>query len=97
MKEPTTPHSIAMQEKVQINRAFLISEGWELKEEKSLYETFMLKSNNDIVCSIGLYGEFSISELHWCNKKPEKSFFTRNSSLTVEDYRTIIHLLNIRA
>jgi len=95
MKTPTTPFSIQAQEKIKINRKFLLSKGWVLEEEKPLYETFKHIKNSSLVCSIGLYGSFSISELHWINETPERSFFTLNPELTEDDYFTIIRLLNI--
>jgi hypothetical protein len=96
MKTPTTPYSIAVQEKAQITRDFLESEGWKLIEEVPLFETFQHTKNSDIKCSIGLYGGFSIVELHWCNKTPEREFSTINPDLTIDDYKTIVRLLNIR-
>lgn len=96
MKQPTTEYAIAMQEQVQINREFLLSQGWELKDEKPLYETFVHKSDPDVVCSIGAYGEFSIAELHWCNKTPDREFTTINPRLTTDDYFKIIDLLSIQ-
>lgn len=95
MKKPTTPYCIALQNKIQINRQFLESKGWVLNEEYPSFESFVHTKNNDLVCSIGLYGSFYIAELHWCNKTPEKVFNTINPSLTIEDYETIIKLLNL--
>jgi len=95
MKTPTTPFSIEVQEKAQITRSFLESEGWELFEEKPLFEKFTHHKNSSLRCSIGLYGEFAITELHWMNQTPEKEFSTINSNLTTEDYHAIIKLLNI--
>lgn len=94
MKEPTTPFAIQAQQNIQINRKFLESRGWILKEEKPLYDSFIHSKNSDLVCSIGLYGEFYVSELHWCNKTPEKVFSTVNRDLTIDDYDTILKLLN---
>lgn len=96
MKTPTTPFSIDVQERVKINRTFLESQGFSLKEEYPLFETFEHSKNGSIVCSIGLDGSFSISELHWCNQTPEKYFYTINPNLTEEDYLTIVKLLNIQ-
>lgn len=96
MKTPTTPYSIAVQKKAQITRRFLESEGWKLIEEKPLFETFEHTKNADLKCSIGLYGGFSLVELHWCNKTPEREFSTINNELTIDDYHTIIRLLNVR-
>lgn len=95
MKTPTTEFSIAMQEKIQINRDFLLTQGWVLTEEKPLFERFVHSSNLNFVCSIGLYGEFSIAELHWCNKTPEKYFCALNPTLTEEDYFKIIDMLRL--
>ena len=95
MKEPTTPYSTAVQEHVQITRDFLLSEGWILKVEWPLCEEYEYSVSSDLVCHIGLYGDFSISELHWLNKTPEKYFHTMNPDLTTEDYHTILRLLNI--
>lgn len=95
MKQPTTEYSIAIQEQVKINRTFLEVQGWTLDEEKPLFETFKHSRNSSLVCSIGLYGDFSIVELHWMNQTPEKAFYTLNPNLTEEDYFTIINLLNI--
>jgi len=97
MKKPTTPYSIAMQEEIQINREFLESRGWVLDEEKPLFETFKHSKDENLVCSIGLYGNFSITELHWCNKTPERYFSTMNPKLTHEDYDYIVKILNIKA
>lgn len=96
MKTPTTPYSITVQEKAQITRKFLESQGWKLVEEKPLFESFEHTKNADLKCSIGLYGGFSIVELHWCNKTPEREFSTINNELTIDDYHTIIRLLNVR-
>lgn len=96
MKTPTTPWSINVQENVQINRAFLEAQGFVLKDEKPLFETFYHIKDQDLICSIGLYGDFSIHELHWCNKTPEKGFSTINPELTTEDFFTIVKLLAIR-
>jgi hypothetical protein len=96
MKIPTTPYSIALQEKWKITREFLLSEGWVLKNEYPLFETFEHSKNADLVCSIGLYGSFSLCELHWCNKTPDREFSTINSELTKDDYYQVIKLLGIR-
>ena len=93
MKEPTTPFAIGTMEKMQITRKFLLEQGWELDEDKPLFETF--KKGQSYYCMIGMYGDFSIGELHWLNRDPERYFHTRNSDLTIDDYFTIIKLLNI--
>lgn len=72
-----------------------MDEGWTLEEEKPLYEKFVHSKNADIVCSIGLYGEFSIAQLHWCNKTPDKIFSAINPSITESDYKKILELLRI--
>lgn len=95
MKTPTTEYSIAIQEQVKINRTFLEAQGWALEMEKPLFETFKHIKNSSLECSIGLYGDFSIAELHWMNQTPEKAFYTLNPNLTEEDYFTLIKLLNI--
>lgn len=95
MKQPTTPVSIDIQANMQINRDFLLSKGWILQDEYPLFENFFHSKNKDLVCAIGLYGEFSIAQLHWCNKTPERQFITMNSKLTKEDYEVILRLLNI--
>lgn len=95
MKTPTTEFSIAVHEQAQINREFLLSQGWELRAEYPLFEEFIHSRNANLVCSIGLYGEFSLAELHWLNKTPDKQFSTLNSKLTRDDYKTIVSLLNI--
>lgn len=94
MKTPTTPFSIDVQERAKINRKFLESQGWILIKEYPLFESFEHRRNSDLVCSIGLYGSFSIHELHWMNKTPEGGFSALNSNLTEEDYFTILRLLN---
>lgn len=96
MKEPTTPYCISINDKRQIDRGFLLSEGWVLTEEYPLFEVFTHSKNEDLKCSIGLYGGFSITELHWLNKDPETEFSAMNPNLTKEDYHTIIRLLNIK-
>jgi hypothetical protein len=96
MKKPTTPWAKMVQEKAQINRDFLISQGWRLKEEKPLFETFTHTKNPDAFCSIGLYGEFSLTKVHWCNKTPELFFNTVNPDLTTDDYFSILRMLRIR-
>lgn len=95
MKEPTTPYSIDINQKIEINRIFLLSEGWELEKEYPLFETFTHPKDSRLRCSIGLYGSFSITELHWINNTPEREFQTVNSNLTKADYFKIIELLNI--
>lgn len=95
MKTPTTPFSIDIQEKAQITRSFLEENGWILDKEYPLFETFYHIKNANLKCSIGLYGEFSITELHWINQTPESTFSAMNRELTKEDYFTIIRLLNI--
>lgn len=97
MKVPTTPWSIATQDKVKINRQFLEEQGWVLNEEYPLFETFKHIRDSSLICSIGLYGSFSIAELHWINQTPEKQFSTMNANLTEEDYFTILRLLNVSA
>jgi hypothetical protein len=95
MKEATTPYSKAIQENMQINRKFLESKGWVIKQEFPLCDQFKHSKSTDLLCSIGLYGGFSIVELHWCNKTPEKEFSTINPDLTTNDYETIIRLLKL--
>lgn len=95
MKTPTTPYCIETQKIVQINRTFLLSKGWKLIEDYPLFEVFKHDTDENLRCSIGLYGEFSITELHWCNKTPERQFVTVNRELTIEDYDNIIKLLKI--
>jgi len=96
MKKPTTPFSIAVQNEIQINRKFLESQGWVLDKEVPLYESFKHPKHPLLVCGIGLYGEFNITELHWCNNTPERIFSTINPKLTTDDYFKIIELLSIR-
>jgi len=96
MKKPTTECSISVQKKSEITRVFLESQGWKLIEEKPLFESFEHTKNPYLKCSIGLYGGFSVVELHWCNKTPEREFSTINNELTINDYHTIIRLLNVR-
>lgn len=95
MKTATTPFGIEMQEKIQINRDFLLSEGWKLEFEKPLFEVFSHPGNSLLKCSIGFHGELSITEKHWCNDEPEKGFFTINPYLTKEEYFKIIQMLRI--
>ena len=95
MREPTTTYSIALQQRIQINRAFLLSQGWVLKKEFPLYESFEHSTNADIICAIGMYGDFSIAQLHWCNKTPDRQFTTINPNLKAEDYFKILSLLDI--
>ena len=95
MKEATTPYSIDLQERMQINKKFLESKGWVLSKEYPLYDEFKHHKNSNLLCSISLYGGFSIVELHWCNKTPEKEFSTINPDLTKEDYENIIRLLKL--
>lgn len=95
MKIPITPYAIATQQQVQINREFLLSQGWKLKNEFPLFESFEHSKDINLICAIGLYGDFSIVELHWCNKTPERQFTTINPSLTHEDYFKIISMLRI--
>jgi hypothetical protein len=96
MKQPTTPYSIDVQSKIQINREFLLAQGWVLRKELPLYESFVHSKNEDLICAIGLYGDFSICELHWCNKTPDRQFTAINPELTREDYFKIISFLNIK-
>ena len=95
MKTATTSYSIDIQKNTKITREFLESENWILKEEHPLYDTFIHSSSKNLECSVGLYGEFSICELHWCNGTPERIFSTINHKLTKEDYYKILSLLNI--
>lgn len=95
MKNPTTPYSIGVQETFEITHDFLLSQDWVLDEEKPLYNFYTQRNNSDMKLSIGMYGEFSITELHWINKTPERYFSTINANLKQEDYFTIIKLLNI--
>lgn len=96
MKKPTTPYSIEVQEKAQITKEFLISQGWEPSDELSLYDSFRHSKNNNLTCSIGLYGEFYLSRLDWLEKIPDRVFNTVNRDLTKEDYFKIIDLLKIK-
>lgn len=93
MKTPTTGYSIDLQSKITINRDFLEKRGWVLTEEKPLYEDFKYKNNADLICSITLYGGFSITELDWINKTPTNQFSAMNPNLTEEDYHSIIRML----
>lgn len=93
MKKPTTEFAIAMQKRVQLNREFLLSQGWELDQEKPLYENFTHPADQDIKCSIGLYGQFGITQFHWCNGTPERAFYTCNPDLTEADYFKILEML----
>ena len=95
MKTPTTQYQQNIQSQIEINREFLLSQGWILQDEYALFENYFHSKDKDLVCSIGLYGEFSICQLHWCNKTPEKQFTTINPRLTKEDYFKIIDLLNL--
>jgi hypothetical protein len=45
MKEATTPYSKAIQENMQINRKFLESKGWVIKQEFPLYMEGSLSLN----------------------------------------------------
>jgi hypothetical protein len=96
MKIPTTEFSKEIHSKAQITRDFLLSQGWTLKEEYPLFETFVHPKNSDLICSIGLYGSFNIVELHWCNKTPEREFSTINHDLTKDDYFKILDLRRIK-
>lgn len=81
-----------------ITREFLLSQGWILVEEKPLFERFEhSNSPSTLKAHIGMYGDFSITELHWCNETPERYFNTVNSNLNQADYFTIINLLRIPA
>ena len=95
MIEPTTPYLIDVNQKIQINRKFLVSQGWELEKEWPLFESFTHPKNSLVRCCIGLYGSFSIVENHWLNKTPERDFTTLNPNLTETDYFKILELLNI--
>lgn len=97
MKEPTTEFSKAIQENAQITKTFLESEGWLRHDERPLFDSFTHKSDSNVKCSIGLYGEFSIVEYHWINTdEPVRVFSTINPDLTIEDYHTIVRLLKIK-
>lgn len=96
MRKPTTPFGHHVHNTMQINREFLLSQGWILDEDKPLFETFKHPSNGLLRCSIGFYGSFSIFEKHWCNDEPEKGFFTTNHNLTKEDYFRILSMLKLQ-
>jgi len=97
MKEPTTPFAIAMMQRPNaIDRAFLLSQGWELVTEKPLFESFRhSKSPSTLRCTIGMYGEVSICELDCLSGNPDREFTTINHHLTQQDYFTIVSLLRI--
>jgi hypothetical protein len=78
-----------------MTRQFLESKGWILIDEHPLFERFQHESNPNLRCFIGLYGEFSIAELHWINQTPDKEFSTINPDITPDEYNTILRLLNI--
>jgi len=79
----------------RLTKDFLLSQGWEMVLGMPLFTDFKHKSNLDLVCRIGMYGEFYITELHWCNKTSERIFSTINSNLTTDDYFKILSLLRI--
>ena len=83
-----------MPDKITVD--FLISQGWDINEQKPLYTSFIHSKDERLVCSIGKYSEFFIAELHWCNRTPERTFDTVNHNLTTEDYHTIIKLLALQ-
>lgn len=96
MKEPTTPCSIDAQNRMKINREFLISKGFVLTGEYPLFEEFKHSKDYLIFASIGLYGSFSIGDLHWCNKTVERVFSTMNPNLTEEDFDRIVSMLCLK-
>jgi hypothetical protein len=96
MKSPTTEFDIENQKQIQINRDFLISQGWELKEEYPLFENFTHPKNHLVYAAIGIHGEFSICEVHWCNGNPEREFNSLNPELTTDDYFNILKMLRIK-
>lgn len=96
MKEPTTDFAIEAQNKIQINRGFLESEGWILEEERPLYESFTRPNSEIYRCTISMYGGFAITEYHWCNRTPERTFQTLNAELSKQDYHDILRMLNIK-
>jgi len=97
MKEPTTEFCIDAVQRTSINRDFLLSQGWVLTKEYPLFEDFTHPNNSLAHCSIGLYGSFSIVEVHWCNGTPEREFSSPNNpDLTTDDYFYIIKLLRIK-
>ncbi len=78
----------------RISREFLLANGWQIENEYPLVTIF--KRNGGLKCSIGKYGDFSISEYHWLNHDEiVRHFCTINHNLTQDDYWTIIKLLNI--
>lgn len=93
MKEPTTECSKHTQSTTQINREFLISQGWVLEDERPLHESFYHSKDKNVICLIGMYGGFSIHKLHWCNKTKEDGF---SGTLTKsDDYFIILKLLKL--
>jgi hypothetical protein len=97
MKEPTTPYQQAMMDRPNaITKAFLLLNGWSIIDTFPLYEAFQHKKNTRLFAHIGMYGDFSITELHWMNDEPQKYFNTINADLITEDYNNIIRLLGIK-
>jgi hypothetical protein len=79
-----------------MNKDFLIKQGWNVKTEYPLFTSFIHSRHDRLFCSIGKYGQFRITEMHWCNDEPERYFNTINSSLNEDDYFKILNLLNIK-
>lgn len=79
----------------EITGTFLESMGWVLIETYPLYKKYEHNNNTDLILTIGAYGMFSLTELHWINKTPERVFSTIGKTLTPWDYMEILRLIGI--
>lgn len=96
MKKATTPWTQAIQQMPhRIDEAYLLSRGFELIEEKPLFNTYQHKRNRLLFVTIGMYGELSIAEKHWCNDEVERIFSTINRDIKRWEFDILLKYLNI--
>lgn len=97
MKTATTPYTQALQQdEGRITGEFLISMGFTLSKETPLIDTYQHSRNWNCYVSIGLYGELTITEKHWCNQTDDRIFSTINPNVKQSDFPAIVQFLNIQ-
>lgn len=96
MKKATTPWTqVILDMPNRIDDNYLISRGFELVEEKPLFNRYQHKSNRLLFVVIGMYGELCIAEKHWCNDEVERIFSTINRDIKRWEFDILLKYLNI--
>lgn len=77
----------------EINQEFLENEKWQLVKDYPLFQEY---KRNDICLTIGAYGEFSITEYHWCNKNEIQQCMVLNNLTKIKEYYLVLKLLKYK-